>query len=274
MTDHQEPPEPSENREKFIDEYQAFEESEDSDLGMKVRLKVIKTALHIEMMATHVLGVMLGVDPSKSRVLWSKGAPLSFRQKVLLMVEVAALDKDDIRMFDVFMEIRNTFAHDIGAKSTEACFNILDERDEKRATRNYIIKIVDDPYWTGLDRTSLSELDKLKLGVELLRLKVWGRSRYAYKMAEEFRTEKAGAILGSEAYRIFADEHHKPFTALKERLIFAKGKYILADTILEEVQQLSAKQWDLMNETWKRVDPDKVAKFMYPAHQPNPKSDT
>jgi hypothetical protein len=272
MSNQHDPLEPTEDQQKFIEEYHAQEASEDERLGMKVRLKVIRTALQIEMMATHVLGVMLGIDPTKSKVIGMRGSPMSFKQKVDLMVEVAALDKVDVRMFQVFMEIRNTFAHDIRAKSILDCFNALDERDG-RAARKYVIGIVDDPYWTKLEGITLTEEMKLDVGVELLRLKVWGRSRYAFKMSEERHAAKAGAILGSEAYRIFADEHHKAFTDLLERLYWSKGKLILTDTVAEEVEKLSAKQWELMNETWKRVDPDKVAKFMYPAHEPNPKTD-
>lgn len=271
MTDHieqpsEQPPEP-EDEFKDIKAYVEFERQQDVDLGMGIRWKVIKTALRIEMIATQVLGTILGINPQTSRVIGHKGSPMSFRQKMLLMVEVAALDDKDIKMFDHFMEIRNTFAHDLRSVSVDACFDLIDARDEGR-TRRYVMKIVNDPKWTGVDLDTMTDSLKLEMGVQLLGLTVYGRSSYALKVSEERQKEKVGAIIGSEAYTMFADEHQKPFTELIGRLMMAKGKLILTDTMLEEVEKLSRSQWELMNELWSRVDQTKVTKFIYPAHRP------
>lgn len=266
MSDRQKPNNAEQEKIDQILEYVEYERQQDIDLGMDVRMKVIKTALRVEMLATHVLGSILGIDANKSRVIGSKGSPLTFRQKVLLMVEVAALDKDDIAMFDMFMEIRNTFAHDIRAVSTEACFELLDQRDKDKNTRNYVLKLVDNPYWTKPEQ-ELTELEKLEVGVSLLGLMVYGRSMFAHKIAKERIDDKLKAVLGAEAYQIFKEEHSKPFIDLIARLSMVKGKLILTDAVLEEVKKLSDGQWELMAKTWERVDKEKVTQFVAPQYE-------
>ena len=266
MSDQQKPTNVDQEKIDQLLEYVENERQQDIDLGMDVRMKVIKTALRVEMLATHVLGAILGIDANKSCVIGSKGSPLTFKQKVLLMVEVAALDKDDIAMFDMFMEIRNTFAHDIRAVSIEACFDLLDQRDKDKNTRKYVLKLVDNPYWTKIEQ-EMTELDKLDVGVSLLGMMVYGRSMFALKIAKERVDDKLKAVLGAEAYQIFKEEHSKPFIDLIARLSMVKGQLILTDAILEEIKKLSDGQWELMAKTWERVDKEKIAQFIAPQYE-------
>ncbi len=269
MSDPKEHKDDQQEQIKKLLEYVEYERQQDIDLGMDVRSKVIKTALRIEMMATNVLASILGIDANKSRVIGSKGSPISFKQKVLLMVEVAALDKNDIRMFEVFMEIRNTFAHDMRAVSVDACIDLIDQRDEGKATRNYIIKLVDNPYWTKPEKT-LSESEKLDVGVSLLGLMVYGRSLYSMKIAEDRINTKLKAVMAAEAYEIFKEEQSKPFIDLIVRLSMVKGQLILTDAVLAEIEKLSAGQWELMAKTWERVDKEKIAQFIAPKYERQP----
>jgi hypothetical protein len=97
---------------------------------MATRLDVLSTSLILENMTSHFLSKLVGVDgdPETTYSFGNKGSALSFSQKIHLLIDIGALDKEIKNKFFTFMEIRNQFMHNALAKSYELCFSYLKEK--------------------------------------------------------------------------------------------------------------------------------------------------
>lgn len=101
------------------------------NIGIDTRSEVLQYALIIENFTSLFLGALLGIkDLKNSRVLGNKSNPISFNQKVTLLIEIEALDSAEKTKFLTFMEVRNQFMHNMEAHSYETCFSYLEGKDK------------------------------------------------------------------------------------------------------------------------------------------------
>lgn len=96
------------------------------DNGMSRRKEILQSSLVFEKMTSMFLGGLLGIeDINKSKLLGNKSGCLSFNQKVEMLIEIGALSQREKKKYQIFMEIRNQFMHNISANSYENCFKFL-----------------------------------------------------------------------------------------------------------------------------------------------------
>lgn len=108
------------------------------EIDMKIRMNILKNALLVEGMTSHFLGGLLNIkDVKNSASLGNTGSALSFNQKINLLIDIGALQKDSKTKFQKFMEIRNQFMHNIEAKNFEICFTFVGDGTEKYILKTY-----------------------------------------------------------------------------------------------------------------------------------------
>lgn len=95
--------------------------------GIEIRSEVLKYSLLIENFTAIFLSNLLDISNYKeSRTLGNKSGNLSFNQKVHLLIDIKALDKNEKKKFLIFMSIRNQFIHNYDADCYEGCFHNID----------------------------------------------------------------------------------------------------------------------------------------------------
>lgn len=100
------------------------------DLGMNKRNFILQISLIMEGMTSAFIGGLLGIKNIEgSRTLGHKGSSLSFKNKIDLLMDIGAIDGQLFNKFQVFMEIRNKFAHVMGATTYEDCLALTDKTD-------------------------------------------------------------------------------------------------------------------------------------------------
>jgi len=97
---------------------------------------VVNSSKLIEKFASSALATLLEIDLENSKILGNKSSAISFKQKIDLLTEIKAFDRDDVGKFMKFMEIRNQFAHNFEVESFEICFKVLSAGTEK-----YLVKL-------------------------------------------------------------------------------------------------------------------------------------
>lgn len=96
------------------------------DLGMKKRTNVLTHSLLVESMTSIFLAKLLGIeDVANSKTLGNNSSAISFNQKIHLLIDINALDSSVKKKLQVFMEVRNQFMHNYGAKTFELCFEFI-----------------------------------------------------------------------------------------------------------------------------------------------------
>lgn len=149
---------------------------------IRIRIDVLKTALILEEMTSVFLASLLGVENIKESLSFSnKGSALSFNQKINLLIDIGALNNDARGKYQVFMEIRNQFMHNVKARSYETCFSFTDNKD------NYILnKYHQDK---KLPREVQLENAFSSLSTELITLTIKLTEKIKAKMEIEIRQE-------------------------------------------------------------------------------------
>ena len=138
--------------------------------GMSIRTYVLHVALHMEERISKILGHLLGIDTDKSKVIGYRSNPISFNQKVQLLIEIGTIEGDRFKDFQLMMEVRNMLMHQLDARSMVQCFHMIKEKDGNDSKKNKVIalaeeKIKSSPLAVTVD---WNEEDKLNLGVRLL----------------------------------------------------------------------------------------------------------
>ncbi|MCC9065042.1 hypothetical protein ACHRV1_25695 [Flavobacterium aquidurense] len=106
------------------------------DIGVENRQEILQYSLLIENFTSIFLSKLLGIENyEETKSFGNQSGNLSFNQKIDLLIDIGALDKNEKKKFQTFMEIRNQFMHNYNAKNYESCFNYL----EGKAT--FILKI-------------------------------------------------------------------------------------------------------------------------------------
>lgn len=99
------------------------------EINVTNRIPILKMALLIEAIISDLVANLLGIADYKTAKSLSKSSSLSFYQKIILLIDIGALDKKAQNIFTKFMEIRNTFMHDIWADTYEKCIARTDGLD-------------------------------------------------------------------------------------------------------------------------------------------------
>lgn len=89
----------------------------------------------------------------------NKQGALSFDQKVSMLIDIGALNREDKERFKIFMEVRNQFMHNLQASSYVEVFNFLDDKKKK------VLALCPD-------QKDLTEEQKLRAGFNMLSTKV------------------------------------------------------------------------------------------------------
>jgi len=104
----------------------------------EIKSEVLKTSLILENMTSNFLAGLIGVDksPIETYSFGSRSTALSFNQKILLLIDIGALERNTRIKFLTFMAVRNQFMHNILATSYEVCVRkCLSDEDGKYITK-------------------------------------------------------------------------------------------------------------------------------------------
>lgn len=85
---------------------------------------VIELSVKTEYAVNLLLTKLLGINPDDSRSFGTSSHALSFNAKANLLLDLNKLDKLQREKFQIFMEIRNKFAHLNAVDTFEKCFAI------------------------------------------------------------------------------------------------------------------------------------------------------
>lgn len=86
------------------------------------RTFVIEMSVKIEHFLNVIICQLLHVNPEDSKSFGSTSQSLSFNSKANLLLDLDYLDKEHIKKFQIFMEVRNKFAHVHSVDTFEKCF--------------------------------------------------------------------------------------------------------------------------------------------------------
>ena len=101
------------------------------DWGKDQRTDILFWSLMMEYMVSAQLGRIVGItEHENSRTFSFKSTALSFNQKMDMLLDLGAFSKDERSKFQLFMEIRNQFMHNIAADKYEKCFALLNGREK------------------------------------------------------------------------------------------------------------------------------------------------
>lgn len=95
-------------------------------VDVDARIPILKSSLLIEGMTSTFLARLLGIADYKTTKSFHGSSALSFNQKINLLIDIGALSGESRARFIKFMEIRNTFIHDVEATSFEICVSKID----------------------------------------------------------------------------------------------------------------------------------------------------
>lgn len=86
------------------------------------RSLVVELSVKQECIVNFILAQLLGINPENSRSFGTSSQALSFNVKANLLLDLKQLDKTQREKFQIFMEIRNKFAHIAQVDTFEKCF--------------------------------------------------------------------------------------------------------------------------------------------------------
>lgn len=154
--------------------------------GIDQRIAILNASLQIEAMTSMFLAHLLGIkDLLSSKTFGNKSSAMSFNNKIDLLIEIKALSADTKSKYQLFMEIRNQFVHNVHAVSFVECFRYVG--DGKKAT--VILKMYEQP-------KELNEEERLEkacaaLSLELLKTTGDITGKLEEKDIEEFNSTRA-----------------------------------------------------------------------------------
>jgi hypothetical protein len=89
------------------------------------RALVMELSVKQEHAVNLILAKLLGIKAEESRSFGTSNQALSFNAKANLLLDLRQLDKLQREKFQIFMEVRNKFAHLNSIDTFEKCFSIL-----------------------------------------------------------------------------------------------------------------------------------------------------
>jgi len=97
----------------------------------ELRSRIMECGVIIEDIATLAIGHIMKIEPKGSKVIGHTSSSISFNHKILFISEIKGLPKDIKHKLQVFMEIRNKFAHVKSVDSFKSLFAIEEVRKQK-----------------------------------------------------------------------------------------------------------------------------------------------
>ncbi|HEV7333651.1 MAG TPA: hypothetical protein VGN63_21635 [Flavisolibacter sp.] len=94
----------------------------DQNNELAPRTFVVEMSVKIEHLLNVILSRLLGVNPDETRSLGTSSYALSFNAKANLLLDLNYLNKEQGQKFQIFMEVRNKFAHVYKVDTFEKCF--------------------------------------------------------------------------------------------------------------------------------------------------------
>lgn len=182
------------------------------DIGVENRQEILQYSLLIENFTSIFLSKLLGIENyEETKSFGNQSGNLSFNQKIDLLIDIGAFDKNEKKKFQTFMEIRNQFIHNYNAKNYESCFNYLDGK------ATFILKIFPQnaelPTEEKLHKATIELAgDVLKTTVNLIeKLKEKISKDVEGEMLKKFKTDTLEIIKQIE------DGFNELYTAEKEK---------------------------------------------------------
>lgn len=83
---------------------------------------VVEMSVKIEHLLNIIISRLLGVKPDETRSFGTSSYGLSFNAKANLLLDLNYLNKEQGQKFQIFMEVRNKFAHVYLVDTFEKCF--------------------------------------------------------------------------------------------------------------------------------------------------------
>lgn len=155
-----------------------------NDIGLEKRKEVLATSLIIEGLTSAFLASLLGIkNHSKTKPFGNTTSALSFSHKIDLLTEIGALAKENRSKFQVFMEIRNQFIHNLSATTYEKCFLEMKGKD------TFILKAY--PQQKSISRERQLELATRALSKDILEQTVALTKKLEDKIKKEVEAELA-----------------------------------------------------------------------------------
>lgn len=97
--------------------------------GMEERALVLEDALAVEGMSTILLGPLLRFKTDENMKKHKK-TPLSFDQRIWLLMEIGAIPRKEQTKLNLFRQIRNVMVHNWEINNFTECLNVLKRREE------------------------------------------------------------------------------------------------------------------------------------------------
>lgn len=95
--------------------------------NMKLRDAILQLSISLEETASKVIAGLLGIEEHEETLsLGSKSSSLSFNSKILLLMDLGAINKNLKSKYQAFMEIRNKFIHVASVNSFVECAKVSD----------------------------------------------------------------------------------------------------------------------------------------------------
>jgi hypothetical protein len=158
----------------------------------QARLNVLYASLVLEEMTSMILGDLLDIDIETSKTLGSKSGSLSFKNKIDLIVDIRAMEKEDAKKFLCFAEIRNQFVHNLKVDTFKSCFDRLEGKDK------YLKKLYASSEEKALsdEETLKKYFDSLFIDLNLIFGKLLTKVRDKYfELGKADRATKYGQVL-------------------------------------------------------------------------------
>ncbi|MET3606899.1 hypothetical protein ABIC74_000741 [Mucilaginibacter rubeus] len=90
--------------------------------NMDLRTDVLLKSLSLEYQVSSFISQLLSIDCMKDSISFGGSSKaLSFNQKINLLIDIGALNKEVTKKYDKFMEIRNKFMHNLLIRTFEEC---------------------------------------------------------------------------------------------------------------------------------------------------------
>lgn len=97
------------------------------DINIILSTDILEYSLCIEKLINELLLLNLGIYDEKERTrLFSNKGKLTFQNKIDLLYDIEVLSKDENSEFELLMNIRNKFLHDLECNSFQVLFRQLD----------------------------------------------------------------------------------------------------------------------------------------------------
>jgi uncharacterized protein YutE (UPF0331/DUF86 family) len=192
---------------------------------MDIRMRTLHYSLRIERFTSAILASLIDIKGRHTETISfaNKSTALSFFQKVNILLDIGALQKDDKRKFEKFMSIRNQFMHNYEADTYEKCVQLID------GCENYLFKTYKNELTEGNEFESKEE--KLGFAIFLLCEDV---DSITISLIEKVRNKhlKAGEAKGNEEMlNIVVDSIHMLADGLNNNAVSLRTEEKLGDQI-------------------------------------------